>query len=291
MALRKRIVGGLVEDVYQHGFERIIFINIRNHGIMYKMVIELFSNGNIILCNQQGIIEVVYRSEEWKDRKVARGIEYKMPPSKISPYYISVEHISLNGKKTIFAGILSKVSIAPKYLEEAFSRAGISPKINVELPEEDRLKLISKIHEVCNEGRYYAYKKDDKIVDYSVCLLSKYAGFDVVEFGSICELVDTVYEPVLASTGKEEGVIADKEKAVMEEMKKRLSELIVKADEFRLYGDLIYSNYALLEQLVNEIKLRKKEGMDEEQINKLLSEIYQGARFDRKRNVLVVSFS
>ncbi|MGB9635514.1 MAG: NFACT family protein [Candidatus Micrarchaeia archaeon] len=290
MALRKRIMGGQVEDVYQNGFERIVFISIKNQGKRYKMIIELFSRGNIILCNEQGIIEVVYRSEEWKDRKIARGLEYRMPPSKLSPYDITTEHITLCGKKSLFAGILSRVSIAPKYLEEAFFRAGINPKINVELSEHDRQELIERVHEVCNEGRYYVYMKDGKIVDYSVCSLSKYADFEKMEFGSVCELIDKVYEPVLVDTGAENNTVKEKEKAVLEEMKVHLEELRRKAEEYKQYGDLIYSNYALLERLVEETKLMERKGMDDEQINRLLSEIYSGAHFDRKRKVLIVSF-
>lgn len=288
MALRKRLTNGVIESIEQPRFERILVINITSHGKQYKLVIELFSNGNILLCdpNRDDVIEVLYRKESWKDRELRRGEKYRLPPSKLSPFAAQLHDVGTHGKKTLMSGILSKISIAPKYLEEAFVRAGIDPRIGHDLNLEDKERLLYMIKGVCAEGNYYTYEKDGRIVDYAVSHLTKYEGqdYEKKEYDSVLEMIDAAFEPRL--TDDEEGVIirkeeeghAHRERAILK-MGERLRELDAEERQARAAAAHIYRNYQKVEQLINMVRGLKKQGKKEEEICRVVSHMERNASY------------
>lgn len=70
MLLRKYLKGGIVESVKQHKFDRIVEFNVKVLGKKnYKLIVELFGKGNIILTEENGKIIQPLRTEKWSDRK------------------------------------------------------------------------------------------------------------------------------------------------------------------------------------------------------------------------------
>lgn len=285
MALRKKIANGVVQSVEQPGFERIIEIDIAAKGEMHRLIVELFSKGNVLLCNKDGVIELLYRREEWKDRSLKRGGVYKHPPSKETPFNIGMRHIKLNGKKTLMAGILSVVSLAPKYLEEAFARAGIEPRADAELSEHDKVKLIDAIGRVCREANFVLYKKEGEIAGYGVCELSRFADCEKEHFDSISELIDKVYEPrgqIKAERSEKKELVA------LQKMKERLEALEHEAVLCKAKGDAIYERYAQIEEATAKIKEMRREGKGEEEINKVVAKLFSPTGARVKNNVLIL---
>ncbi len=277
MALRKRVENAIVTGVEQPGFERIIIFNLDVKGDECRLIIELFSNGNIIFCGHEGMIDLIYRSESWRERELRKGVSYKLPPSKISPLNMDESMAGLNGKKTLMAGLLSVISLSPKYLEEALVRAGVDPKSKEEPSAEERVRIVEAVRAVCSEGRFYVYKKEGTNVDYSVCALSKYGeGYEREEFTSVLEMIDAFYEPVLHTA---EDVVDVKGEVALQKMKERLAELEGEASFYKGAGDWIYERYAEIEALVASIRQWKKEGRSNEEINMMVSQINPTASF------------
>ena len=294
MALRKRLTNGVIESIEQPGFERILIFNISAHGHTYMLVIELFSNGNILLCDagRGNAIDVLYRKESWRDRELKRGERYILPPSKKSPFDIELYDIGLHGKKTLMAGILSKVSIAPKYLEEAFARAHIDPRSEHELSGEEKERLLYMIKGVCAEGNYYVYKKDGNIVDYAVSHLTKYSGegFEREEYDSVLEMIDAVYSPALTDEADAEREAESKEarahrEYALSQMKARMQELEKEERRARAAAGHIYKSHHKIEQLISLVRSMKKQGKSEQEISKAVSRIDPSASF---RNGMII---
>ncbi|KAF7682501.1 Nuclear export mediator factor Nemf [Astathelohania contejeani] len=68
--LRKRIRNARIESVYQVGFDRIMVIQLN----YYKLVIEFFSSGNILLLDKEDMIVEVYRIV--RDMEIQKGTKY-----------------------------------------------------------------------------------------------------------------------------------------------------------------------------------------------------------------------
>ena len=56
MLLRKYLSGGKVLAIRQHGLERILIFDIGKGNLVYRLIIELFDEGNIILADDSNTI-------------------------------------------------------------------------------------------------------------------------------------------------------------------------------------------------------------------------------------------
>ena len=69
MTLRKYLQNGRITDITQHEFDRVIKIKIGKKEGVFTLVIEFFSNGNIILVNPNGNIIIPLIRQSWAHRK------------------------------------------------------------------------------------------------------------------------------------------------------------------------------------------------------------------------------
>jgi predicted ribosome quality control (RQC) complex YloA/Tae2 family protein len=80
MLLRKYISGGRVLDIRQHGIQRIVTLDIRKSDQIYHLVIELFDEGNVVLCAEDFLIVKPLWHHRFRDREVVPGVTYTYPP-------------------------------------------------------------------------------------------------------------------------------------------------------------------------------------------------------------------
>jgi len=78
MLLRKHISGGKVLAIRQHGLERILIFDIGKHDLTYRLIIELYDDGNVVLADGQYSIIQPLRHHRFKDRDVVPGVLYTM---------------------------------------------------------------------------------------------------------------------------------------------------------------------------------------------------------------------
>jgi predicted ribosome quality control (RQC) complex YloA/Tae2 family protein len=70
MFLRKYLSGGKVLAIHQHGLERILIFDIGKGNLIYRLIIELFDEGNIILTDENYTIIKPLRHHRFKDREI-----------------------------------------------------------------------------------------------------------------------------------------------------------------------------------------------------------------------------
>lgn len=78
MLLRKYISGGKVLAIRQHGLERILIFDIGKGTLTYRLIIELFDEGNIILTDESYRIIKPLRHHRFKDRDIVPEATYTM---------------------------------------------------------------------------------------------------------------------------------------------------------------------------------------------------------------------
>ena len=91
MALRKYIQNGRIVEIVQHEFDRILMIKIGKKTGIFTLVIEFFSDGNIILVDEKGDIIIPFIQQAWAHRKVKGRQPYTPPPSQINPFNLTKE--------------------------------------------------------------------------------------------------------------------------------------------------------------------------------------------------------
>lgn len=81
VAFRKSIDGCVVERVEQHGSDRILTVALGGRS-KKRLVVEMFDKGNLLVLDEKGVIELIYRSRSFKDRELRKGVVYSFPPEK-----------------------------------------------------------------------------------------------------------------------------------------------------------------------------------------------------------------
>ena len=78
MFLRKYISGGKVLAIRQHGLERILIFDIGKGALTYRLIIELFDEGNVILTDEAYRIIKPLRHHRFKDRDIVPDAKYTL---------------------------------------------------------------------------------------------------------------------------------------------------------------------------------------------------------------------
>ena len=90
MLLRKRLKGANILNIKQHNFDRVIIITLKKEQ-EYKLIIELFDKGNIILLDEENNIIAPLKRKRTNERDISSKKEYEFPPENgINPMEINL---------------------------------------------------------------------------------------------------------------------------------------------------------------------------------------------------------
>ncbi len=80
--LRHHLGNAKLVSISQFGSERILeLVFSSRQQLRFRLIIELFSKGNVILVDEKGVILGCAESQTWKDRTVRPGFKYVLPPA------------------------------------------------------------------------------------------------------------------------------------------------------------------------------------------------------------------
>jgi predicted ribosome quality control (RQC) complex YloA/Tae2 family protein len=142
MFLRKHLMGKKLKSLRQYEFDRILEI-VTDENVL---VIELFSTGNMILCDSMYKIIMPLEFQKWSGREVKPKVPYKYPPKITNPFEVDFDSLrrSLSRSDKKLVGFLAtSLGLGPEYGREACVRAGSEP----EKPcQELGLEEVSRLH-------------------------------------------------------------------------------------------------------------------------------------------------
>lgn len=244
--LRKILNNQKLVRAYQCGNDRIIAFNFENNVLFF----ELFAKGNAILVDKEGKIISALKEERWKDRTIAKGEEYKEPPSNFTN---SVEK-ALTEKYTIVC--LLNLPLGKDYAKDMLERCGIDEKKPANLLSESEISCLkSEYTKILENQKPYLFLDSGKPIDYGLAKLKKYETFETKEMSSLSEAMEEFYANAPEKKKNER----------LEKLKHRLSEQLaqleaqkLKEKEAREKGDFIYSHYQEIEKI---LEIAKKAGI------------------------------
>lgn len=274
MLLRKHLKGGVVREVRQHGFDRIVEITVEKDQ-EYTLMVELFAKGNIILLNQQREIILPLKRKTWSDRRIASREIYEYPPSRgINPLDhdpSELEDILMNSGADLIR-TLARNGFGGLYAEEIVLRAGLdknTPCSN--LTPDDIRKIDAAIYETFKPLRELDLKPhiigDGE--DVLPIELRVYSGRERRYFESFNDAADEFFSSIF----REEIRRAHEEEweREVDRFRKRLRIQRETLEKFKKTievstrrGDLLYANYSLVEEVLATIRrAREKYSWDE----------------------------
>ncbi len=299
MTLRKYLLNGRITEITQHEFDRIIKIKISRKEGEYVLVMEFFSNGNIILVNPEGKIILPLIKQHWAHRSVKGNVSYMPPPSQINPFYLTKEKfldLIKESKADLVRTLAVNINLSGLIAEEICKKANVDKTTKIkDIDNEiiDRVfTTLSGFLELFKNKKFepVLVKKDGKVIDILPFEFESYRKIDFEKAEKFTRSLETFIDVKKAEKEK----IGDLEKKIgklnrqLKQQQGSIAELNKKIEQKKLEGDLIYLNYQPLELLLNEITeiLRcKDKGEKIREINK--KEIVKD--FDPLDNLLVVN--
>ena len=300
MLLRKRIKGGHVESIKQHNFDRVVEIRVKKDKY-YTIIVELFDKGNIILLDDENNIILPLKRKHWSNRDISSKREYVFPEERgINPINISENEFTElfeNNSDSDVVRTLARNGLGSLYAEEVIARAN-------EITEIDKNTVNNNLTEEQINGLYEGFKKlfdnlknesikpqivkSDSKEDVIPLDLIKYDSFEKTYYNTFNEACDEFYSKKVNTDIKQIKENAWNKKVGKFEKRLKLQQETL--DNFEktiaestLKGEVIYSNYTTIENIINVVntardkdysfkeigktlKKAKKDGMEEAQI-------------------------
>ena len=299
MLLRKRIKGAHVESVKQHNFDRVVEIKVKKDKY-YTVIVELFDKGNIILLDDENNIILPLKRKHWSSRDISSKKEYLFPEERgINPITTTEEKFKQIFKETE-SDVVRTLAIngfGSLYAEEIIERANEIEEIDKNTPNNELTDgQISNLYKgfknlfdnLTEEAIKPQIVKNGNKEDVVPINLIKYDGFEKKYYASFNEACDEYYSKKVNTDIKSIKENAWNKKVNKFEKRLRLQKETLDnfnktIDESQHKGEIIYSNYTTIENIINVVnqarskdysfkeigktlKNAKKEGMPEAQI-------------------------
>ncbi len=264
MFLRKFLNQARIKQIRQKGFERIVEITL-NKKQEFILIVELFSKGNIILCDSDLNIIRPLHIQQWKDRSVKPKIKYQYPPSmKYSPLKIKESDLESLSKENIVKTLAIDFGFGGVYAEEICLRADID-KEKKNLNKTEIKKIVNEIKNLLNHDLKPIIIKNE-VYPFEL----KHLGEKIRKpYDSLSKAFDDFY---IKETKEDKTYqkILKKTKEVLKKQQDHLDNLKKIANEAKIKGDLIYSNYSYIKEVIKVIKDARKKKISWEEITKKL---------------------
>ncbi len=145
--LRKYLRDKRVTRVVQHDLDRIVVIEIGENDERYKLVAELFGNGNLLLLDPDDTIFVALHYRRMRDRDVIPKAKYEFPPPRGVDIFTMegrpLDSIIIDSKANVVRTLASRLNLDSLSCEEICVRAGVAPTSKVTDLDEGLMRRLS----------------------------------------------------------------------------------------------------------------------------------------------------
>ena len=286
MLLRKRIKGAHVESIKQHNFDRVVEIRVKKDKY-YTIIVELFDKGNIILLDDKNNIILPLKRKQWSHRDISSKKEYIFPEEMgINPITVSEVEFGelLKNSDSDVVRTLAMKGLGSLYAEEIIKRANETIEVEkntqtAQLSQEQINGLYDGLNDLFDNLKNESIKpqivKNDSKEDVVALDLVKYEDFEKTYYDNFNEACDEFYSKKVNTSIKDVKEAAWNKK--VNKFEKRLHLQQEKLDNFRKTieesqhkGEIIYSNYPSIENIINVVNSARGKDYSFKEIGKTL---------------------
>jgi predicted ribosome quality control (RQC) complex YloA/Tae2 family protein len=271
--LRRKLKNARLKSVSQLSFERIIEFVFETKEAEYKLMIELFSKGNVILCDNQGIILSVLEQQEWKDRILKPKQHYLYPKKEFNFLTLTKAELELllrkSDKENLVKTLAMDLGLGGVYAEELCLASKVDKNLkSSQLSGNEISALYDSIEDVLGKKIspvvIYDDQNKDTVKDVFPFRLASFNSLPSAEFDNFSDALDSVLTKkmdtkAIEATEKTAKTKIGKIKDMISQQQARLEGLDKSDKENQRKAELIYENYIVLKELLEELNdLRKK---------------------------------
>lgn len=147
MILRKHLANSRLVKVEQHGFDRVVILTFEHGGGQYKLVIELFRDGNVLLLDDNEVILQPLTHAKYASRALKRGEPYTPPPETLDPRELDrngLDNLLDNSDHSLIRTLAARANLGRIYGNAVCSAAEIDSDDPADSLDETQREVLSE---------------------------------------------------------------------------------------------------------------------------------------------------
>ena len=147
MILRKHLGNSRLVKVDQHGFDRVVILTFEHGGGQYKLVIELFRDGNVLLLDDNDVILQPLTHAKYASRSLKRGEPYTPPPETLDPRELDrndLDNLLDNSDHSLIRTLAARANLGRIYGNAVCSAAEIDSDDPADSLDETQREVLSE---------------------------------------------------------------------------------------------------------------------------------------------------
>jgi predicted ribosome quality control (RQC) complex YloA/Tae2 family protein len=273
MFLRKRLDNARLRRIEQVGFERILELEFEAKEQNYIMIVELFSQGNVILADKDYKIISPLENKNWGVRTIRGGIKYEFPPKQADTSELDekgFKEIFANTEKNLVKTLAVDLGLGGLYAEELCIRAKLD-KESKKLDDKHIKQIYNEMKKMFTAVPSAVLYENGELAPFA---LLHFKDMKMKSFSSFNEALDSELSKNLeeAEIKSQEDVKKEKEdkiQLIITEQEERIKGLEKSIDENHRKGELIYEHYNDVKQILELLKQAREKYSWEEIKEKL----------------------
>ncbi len=288
VVLRKYLRDKRVISVRQHNLDRIVIIEVGDDESTYKLVAELFGNGNLLLLDPEDTIFIAMRYRRMRDRDIIPKAMYEFPPQRgldvLNLESDSLQEIISDSDANIVRTLSSRFNLDSLSCEEICALAKVSPKVMVSDIDSQTLSdlqtglthFVEKLKRGVNEPNIVlddepTEDEDPEFIAFLPFRFELYQDLPVQTFDTFSQAIDEysgVAEIELEDEQEQDALSREQKRLqkIIEKQNESIDNLDTKAKTLRINGELIYMHFASLQEVLDTITKARTGGMQWEEI-------------------------
>jgi len=264
--LRKNLEGSRLEKIRQIGSERVIEVVLNNRNIKNYLIFEIFSKGNIIVCDNEYKVLLASLYHKWKDREINRHLPYKFPEKEFNVFEIKKEDfeniIKKSSKESVVKALALELGIGGLYAEELCLNTQLDKHLAPNKVNNTQLSLLyDNFKQLINKKiDAQVVFKDGRIIDVIPINLTFYKNFVKKSFKSFSEALAHYFTHAEDLPKKDTKTEAERKKLqeIIKKQEEKIKEMTKAEQEMRKNGEIIYEKYQLINDILKQIQIKLK---------------------------------
>jgi predicted ribosome quality control (RQC) complex YloA/Tae2 family protein len=254
MFLRKYLSGGKVLAIHQHGLERILIFDIGKGTLIYRLIIELFDEGNLILTDENYTIIKPLRHHRFKDREIIPHAIYSLGATDPTASLENLASAIRNDDRDLVRSLAIGCMLGGTYAEYICQKAGLDKSLPASSVNPDLIfaAVQDLFFQVVHAPKPGIFAKHCEPIDI-------WENNEVQYFLTFSEALEAFY-PLTKAERKTADAKSKltKEERILKYQKSAIKKFDEKVEKTDAVVAAIYENYAFVSNVISSLDMASK---------------------------------
>jgi predicted ribosome quality control (RQC) complex YloA/Tae2 family protein len=271
MFLRKYISGGKVLAIRQHGLERILIFDIGKGQLVYRLIFELFDEGNVILTDEQYTIIKPLRHHRFREREIVPRATYTLGITDPTASEDAMAALIKNDDRDLVRFLAIGCMLGGTYAEYICRRTGLDK--NLTASSADPKTIFAAVQELL----YRVVHATEPVIAKKHCEpIDLWGDTDTLHFGTFSEALEAYYPLTKAERKTAEArPKLNREERILKYQRSAIKKFEEKIEKTESIVAALYENYAFVSTLIGILDAASKNHSWQE-IEKIIREKNSG---------------